>query len=75
MTTIRYSQLLSEALPAVLTVSDIASLLQKSSSTVYRMIWNDEIPSVTRIGGKIIRFDRDAVLNWLRERGDDDTND
>jgi excisionase family DNA binding protein len=47
----------------LLTVRQLAELLQVAPDTVYRMARNNEIPSYRR--GRSWRFDRSAVLETL----------
>ncbi len=53
-----------ETLPIVLTVDEIASLLRVNRNTVYDLVSRKEIPF--RRVGKSIRFQREAVLEWLQ---------
>ncbi len=57
-----------EALPAVLTVDELAAFLRLNRKTVYAAIAQRAIPGARRIGG-IIRVDRDVVLKWLAGEG------
>lgn len=53
-----------------LKVGEVAELLGVSRQTVYRMAAAGRIPCVV-ISRRIIRFDADAISDWLqaRERG------
>jgi excisionase family DNA binding protein len=57
----------SDALPAVLTVEEIARLLKVNRKTVYDAVRARTIP-FARVG-RLLRFNRDAVLQWLRGQG------
>ncbi len=60
------SDAVSPALPAALTVDEVAALLRLDRKTVYNAIARKEIPGVLRLG-RAIRLSRDAVLQWLRD--------
>jgi len=47
----------------VLTLHQVASLLQLHSSTIYRMVKRGEIPAVKV--GRVWRFSKDALDRWL----------
>lgn len=47
----------------LLTVDQIASWLNKSTSAVYRLVWRRQIPYLKF--GKSVRFDRQEILKWL----------
>jgi excisionase family DNA binding protein len=53
------------ALPAVLTVDELAALLRVERKTAYAAIARGDIPGARRIG-RSIRIHRDSVLAWLR---------
>ena len=50
--------------PRVLTVDQLAKLLQLPRSTTYEAISRGEIPGVRKVG-RHIRVCRDSVLDWL----------
>ena len=54
------------AVPAVLTVDELATLLRVDRKSAYAAISRGEIPGARRIG-RAIRISRDAVLAWLGE--------
>ena len=56
-----------ESLPLVMTADDVASLCGVNRKTIYDACKNKELP-FTRIG-RLHRFHRDAVLEWLRGKG------
>jgi excisionase family DNA binding protein len=59
---------LAVALPAVLTVDELAAYLRLNRKSVYAAIREGAIPGARRIGGTI-RIDRDTVLTWLSGEG------
>jgi excisionase family DNA binding protein len=50
-----------------LTADDIAEIVQLSAKTVYRMAATDPSFPSLRLGGSV-RFPRERVLKWLRDR-------
>ena len=52
-------------LPDVLTVNEVAKLMRVNRNTVYEGFRRGEIPGGKRIGKRIIRFSKKAVLEWL----------
>lgn len=52
--------------PALLTIKQVAELLQLSQREVFR--WQDRgiVPGRTKLG-RLVRFNRAAVLNWIEE--------
>lgn len=52
---------------ALMTVDDVAAMLGVSTSTVYRWTNAGSLP-VVRLGGKLLRFRRGALLAFL-DRG------
>lgn len=56
----------SAALPAVLTVEEVAELMRVDRKTAYSAIAEGGIPGVRRIG-RCIRVSRDELLRWLAE--------
>ena len=54
-------------LPEVLTVEEVAKLLRVNRKTVYDAAQRGEIPG--RKIGRILRFSREAVVQWLRGQG------
>src|SRR5262245_40735759 len=53
--------------PIYLTAEDVAGLLQPSKSTVYRMAKRDRTMPCLTLGG-IVRFPRERLLAWFRQR-------
>ena len=54
------------ALPAVLTVEEVADLMRVDRKTAYSAIAEGGIPGVRRVG-RCIRVSRDELLRWLAE--------
>ncbi len=52
---------------AYLTTSQVAEMLQVSSKTIYRWALDDPTFPALRIGATV-RFPRERLLRWLRER-------
>lgn len=50
----------------VLTVEQAARLLQVSPKTVRKLFRRKQLPGGRRLGAKVIRFSKVAVLEWLR---------
>jgi excisionase family DNA binding protein len=55
-------------LPSVLTVKEVALFLRVKPKSIYKLVANCVIPC--RKVGRRLRFDRDALLAWLREKID-----
>jgi excisionase family DNA binding protein len=53
--------------PMFLTVADLAELLQVSEKSIARWAAQDASMPAVRLG-KLLRFERQAVLDWLRSR-------
>ena len=53
--------------PRFLTVADVAEMLQVCTKTVGNLVRKDGLP-VARQLGREQRFDRDQVVEWMRER-------
>lgn len=56
----------SSAYPPVLTAAELAKIMRVDRRVIYEMVREHQIPGV-RPFGRQLRFDRDAVLNWLRD--------
>lgn len=54
--------------PEILTVDEVAKLLRVNKKTIYDCAARGEIPC-RKIGRKIFRFSRAAVLSWLNGQG------
>ena len=54
-------------LPALATVSDVATWLRTSPKAIYAMVERDQLPGVIRIRRRIL-FDRARLLQWLDKR-------
>jgi len=57
------------SLPDVLTVDEVAELLRVNRNTVYESFRRGELPGGRRLGKRIIRFSKEAVLLWLDGNG------
>jgi excisionase family DNA binding protein len=53
--------------PQVMTVDSVARVLRVNRKTVYEMVRTKGIPGVVKLG-RVIRFSRDALLEWLGGR-------
>jgi len=51
----------------LLTVKDVAKLLQCSTYQVYRLTGQKRIPYL-KVAGGAIRFDSDEIETWVREQ-------
>lgn len=56
-----------EEQPVYLTAKQVGQLVQLSAKSIYRLAEADATFPVARIGGSL-RFPRDRVLRWLRDR-------
>ncbi len=52
--------------PPVLTAAELAKIMRVDRRVVYGMVDAHEIPGARGLGRQL-RFDRDVVLNWLRD--------
>lgn len=57
----------TQKLPPLLTAEQVATLLQVSKSVIYVWVENRIIPFRRLPGTRTIRFERDAVLEWVRQ--------
>ncbi|EDM79573.1 hypothetical protein PPSIR1_21134 [Plesiocystis pacifica SIR-1] len=55
-------------MPEYLKAEELAALLRVSRKTIYEAVARGEIPGALRVG-RLIRFRRDAVLEWLADTG------
>lgn len=53
-------------MPQLLNAKQVAELLNISMPNLYKMIWNNEIPTI-KIGGSY-RFDREEVIEYFKEK-------
>lgn len=53
-------------LPEILTADDLALLLRVDRKTIYEAARLGQLPGMRKIGRRVLRFSRDAVLEWLR---------
>lgn len=51
-----------------LSVADFARRLNVSVHSICRLVKRPECPPFVRLGTKIIRWDRQVVEDWIRER-------
>ena len=56
-----------EALPPLLTVSEVAATLRTSRKAVYAMVERSQLPGITRIGRRLL-VRRDDLVSFLDER-------
>ena len=56
-----------ESLPVVMTAADVAGFCGVNRKTIYDACKNKELPFVRL--GRLHRFNREAVLEWLRGKG------
>ena len=54
------------ALPLLLTVDEVATLLRTSRGAIYTMAERARLPGVRRVGRRLLVC-RDTLLKWLRE--------
>lgn len=54
-----------------LTVRALSSLINLSETTVYKMLREGVIPGRVKVG-KTVRFNKEVVMDWLRNGGDTD---
>jgi excisionase family DNA binding protein len=54
------------AYPSVLTAVELAEIMRVDRRVIYDMVRDHQIPGV-RSFRRQLRFDRDVVLNWLRD--------
>jgi excisionase family DNA binding protein len=52
--------------PAILTAAELAEIMRVDRRVIYEMVHEHQIPGV-RPFRRQLRFDRDVVLNWLRD--------
>lgn len=55
------------ALPALLTIDDVARVLRTSRGAVYAMAARGQLPGLTRIGRRVL-IRADALLDWLDQK-------
>jgi excisionase family DNA binding protein len=63
----RFAEIDPDTLGDVITVDGAAKLLQIDPKTVRELFHRGEIPGGRRLGPKLIRFSRDALLDWLAQ--------
>ena len=58
---------LPKHLPPMLTAEEVAAHLRTSRKAVYDMVQRGQLPSVTRVGRRLL-FRADALLKWIDGR-------
>jgi len=56
-----------DAFPPLMTVDDAAALLRTTRKGIYNMNDRGVLPGVIRIGKRLL-FDRDQLVQWLRQK-------
>ena len=51
----------------LLTVGELAKVLQCSVGTIRNWVWKGEIP-IVRVGRRMVRFNAEEIRKWLSER-------
>lgn len=59
--------------PPLLTVEELGELLRVSPKAVYAMVRRGQVKGAIKVGRRL-RFDRDAVLEWLGRAPSPTTN-
>lgn len=54
--------------PTYLTVPEVAALLRVKPRTIYEMVAQKRIPFRKPPGSNILRFDRDEIVAWLKNK-------
>lgn len=57
----------ADALPALLTVDDVAQLLRTTDRAIYAMIERRQLPGIVRIGRRVL-FRATDLLDWLNQK-------
>lgn len=52
----------------LMTVAEVAELLQVSEQTVYRWGWSNQVPGKVKAGRKVL-YRRSAITAWLEQGG------
>jgi excisionase family DNA binding protein len=55
------------AIPALMTSSEVAELLRTTKKAVYAMVERRQIPGVIRIGRRVL-FRQQALVDWLGQK-------
>ncbi len=59
--------MLSESLPTLLTVEEVAVALRTSPQGIYAMVARGQLPGVLRIGRRVL-VRKDALVSWLDQK-------
>jgi len=57
-----------EHLPLLLTADEVATLLRTTRKAIYAMVERRQLDGVTRIGRRVL-FQRDVLVDWVRQKG------
>lgn len=52
-----------------LTVHSLANLLEMSDQTAYKLSREGVIPGRVKVGKKSVRFNKEVVMDWLKNGG------
>lgn len=52
----------------LMTVAQVAELLQVTEQTVYRWGWTDRLPGKVQVG-RAVRYRRSAIEEWIEQGG------
>ncbi len=55
-------------LPTFLTPQQVAEMLHVNQRTVLRWAQSDASMPATRLGGRVVRFEREPLLRWLARK-------
>ena len=59
--------LFDKGIGRLLTVSELAKMLQCSPGTIRNLVWKNKIP-IVRPTPRMVRFDWEMIRRWLSER-------
>lgn len=57
------------ALPLMLTVGDVGTVLRTTSGAIYAMIERGQLPGVVRVGRRVL-VSRDILVAWLQSKAE-----
>ena len=66
-----YAQVMAEEGEDLMTEEEVAKLLTVSVSTVKRLRVSGEGPRSIRISKRVVRYRRQDVLDWMRQRAEE----
>jgi len=52
----------------LITISELAIMLNKSKITIWRYTKNEVLPQPIRVNGQTLGWQEDAIINWLNEQ-------